>query len=281
MRLIFVFVLVAGLGLAGAAVWMAQGYISSSQDALAAARDAAAAQEAKPTVPVYVAARDIAYGEALAAADVVAIAWPADAVPETAFRDAAALFPGDGTRPRTVIRALAKFEPLLADKVTGPGEDAGLTSRLAKGMRAFAITVDVASGVSGFLRPGDRVDVYWSGTRGDAEITKLIETGVSLIAVDQSADFDPSNPNVIARTVTVEATPGQVAAFAQAQATGRLALSLVGTGDDTTAEAVEVDQNRLLGIERQAPVAVAEARVCTVRMRKGSEIIETPIPCTR
>ena len=45
-----------------------------------------------------------------------------------------------------------------------PGQDAGVSSRLSKGMRAFAIRVDVATGVSGFLRPGDRVDVYWSGT---------------------------------------------------------------------------------------------------------------------
>ena len=51
-------------------------------------------------------------------------------------------------------------------KVTDPGEEAGVTSQLEPGMRAFALRVDVASGVSGFLRPGDRVDIYWTGSVG-------------------------------------------------------------------------------------------------------------------
>ena len=55
-------------------------------------------------------------------------------------------------------------EPILKIKVTEPGQDAGVSSRLERGMRAFAISVNVTSGVSGLLRPGDRVDVYWTGS---------------------------------------------------------------------------------------------------------------------
>lgn len=174
----------------------------------------------------------------------------------------------------------------MAVKVTEPGEDAGLTSRLQRGMRAYAIKVDVTSGVSGFLRPGDRVDVYWTGRvsgnldsdRGD--ITKLIETGVHLIAVDQTANGGLDEAK-IARTVTVAVTPGQVAALAQAQTTGILSLSLVGADDDTVAEAVQVDQRMLLGIEREAAAIQAEVeKVCTIRTRRGAEVVELPIPCT-
>lgn len=99
-----------------------------------------------------------------------------------------ALFPETTDEPRVVLRPIEKDELILAVKVTKPGEDAGLTSRLAPGMRAFAINVDVSSGVSGFLRPGDRVDVYWTGRVGQhgsrTEVTKLIEASVALIAVD-------------------------------------------------------------------------------------------------
>ena len=128
-------------------------------------------------------------------------------------------------------------------------------------MRAFAVRVDVASGVSGFLRPGDRVDVYWSGRAGSdaAEMTKLIETGVRLVAVDQSADEDHSNP-VVARTVTVEVTPRQVATLAQAQNTGRLSLALVGAADNSTAASVEIDQRELLGIEERQIAAEPPGR---------------------
>ena len=184
---------------------------------------------------------------------------------------------------------MEKDEAILVAKVTEPGEDAGITSRLERGMRAFALSVDVASGVSGFLRPGDRVDIYWTGMvetgpsgQLRSNVTKLIEVGVQLVAVDQTASGDVDGA-LVARTVTVSVTPQQVASLAQAQTTGRLSLSLVGSGDDVVAEAIEVDQYSLLGIEPEAePVHVQkeEKRVCTIRTRRGAEVFEIPIPCS-
>ena len=40
-----------------------------------------------------------------------------------------------------LLRAMEKDEAVMAVKVTEPGEDAGLTSRLERGMRAYAIKV--------------------------------------------------------------------------------------------------------------------------------------------
>ena len=278
MRMVFGLVLVIGLGLAGFAVYLAQGYISKTQAQLDAER--AARAKMVPTVEVYVVNRALAYGEALTMEDVQKIEWPENALPETIFTDEKTLFPEGNSKPRTVVRAMEKFEPLLALKVTEPGEDAGITSRLSKGMRAFAIKVDVTSGVSGFLRPSDRVDVYWSGQVNGQDLTKLIQTGVRLIAVDQTANQDQSDSATIAKTVTVEVTPQQVAALAQAQTSGRLSLSLVGTGDDTVADAVQIDQNSLLGIQEEQIVAVEQQKVCTVKQRSGADVVEVPIPCT-
>lgn len=284
MRMIFGLVLIVGLGLAGAAVYMAKNYIGAYQTQLA--KERASRDRVVPTVDVFVADRQLKYGEPLKKEDVRQVKWPKNAIPEGAFTDVADLFATDD-RPRVVLRAMEKDEAIMSVKVTEPGEDAGITSRLERGMRAFAIKVDVASGVSGFLRPGDSVDVYWTGrtiatgpTANAGDVTKLIEAGVKLIAVDQVADGDTTQ-NIIARTVTVAATPQQVAGLAQAQSTGRLSLSLVGAADDTTASAVEVDQNTLLGIKAaEAPQAVEQARVCTIRQRKGGEMIITEIPCS-
>jgi len=180
-----------------------------------------------------------------------------------------------------ILRQMEKFEPLLAVKPTEPGQDAGLTSRLAKGMRGFAIKVDVASGVSGFVQPGDKVDVYWTGSNGGSEMTRLIETTVKIIAVDQISNSDRSTTATVARTVTVEATPQQVARLAQAQATGRLVLALVGSNDASVSGLIEVDSQSLLGIEQQVVDAAPPApRVCTIKTRKGAEVTEIPIPCT-
>ena len=284
MRSVFGLVLIAGVGLAGGAVYMAKNRIGAYQYELQRAQEMQAL--IVPTVDVYVAERPLKYGEVLKKEDVRLIKWPESALPEGVFKADDALFTDDDAKPRMVVRAMETNEAIMAIKVTEPGEDAGITSRLERGMRAFAIEVDVSSGVSGFLRPGDRVDVYWtgrvrSGTQGESgDFTKLIEAGVRLIAVDQTADGNTNQAN-IARTVTVAISPQQVASLAQAQSTGRLSLSLVGATDDTVASAIEVNQSSLLGlVSAPAPQAVKEQEICTIRTRKGAEVVKIEIPCT-
>tara|TARA_R110000787_G_scaffold155394_5_gene269147 strand:- start:4100 stop:4951 length:852 start_codon:yes stop_codon:yes gene_type:complete len=282
--MIFGLVLLVGIALAGGAVYLAKDRIAQYQAANAQAQ--AALAQVVPTKTVYVAQGPLKYGQKLTREDVRAVAWPENAIPEGAFLDMAALFPENTDALRVVLRQIEKDEAIMALKVTEPGQDTGLTSRLARGTRAFTIKVDVSSGVSGFLRPGDRVDVYWTGRvtvgrdsdKGD--VTKLIEAGVQLIAIDQSAGGE-LDETTIAGTVTVAISPQQVASLAQAQSTGKLSLSLVGAGDDTIASAIEVDQRTLLGIATQEIQAeVAKDKVCTIRTRRGAEVVELPIPCT-
>jgi len=276
----FGLVLVAGVALAGSAVYMAKGYIGQTQAALAKERQLRA--KVGNLVEVFVVNKPKNYGDALTKDDVQLIWWPESALPNAIFRDPDLLFPAGTEKPRFVLRQMEKFEPVLAVKVTEPGEAAGLTGQLAKGMRAFAIKVDVASGVSGFLQPGDNVDVYWTGAVSgvDGELTRLIESTVRIIAVDQQANSSGGTGAIVARTVTVAATPEQVGRLAQAQATGRLALSLVGSGDESVNGMVEVDSRGLLGITEQAVAEVQQDRVCTITTRKGGEAVEIPIPCT-
>jgi len=283
MRAVFGLVLIVGVALAGGAVMMAKKYITAYQTELAHER--AQREAVVPTIDVMVSTRALRYGETLSPEDVRVVRWPVDAIPEGSFTDMKVLFPPELTVTRYVLRAMEKDEAIMALKVTEPGEDAGITSRLERGMRAFAIKVDVASGVSGFLRPGDRVDVYWTGSQrgtgeGRGDVTRLIQAGIKLIAIDQSAS-DDINSTTIARTVTVSASPQQVAALAQAQSTGRLSLSLVGADDDTVVSAIEVDQRALLGLgDIEAPIEQEKERVCTIRTRRGAEVVEIPIPCT-
>lgn len=278
MRLIFGLVLIVGIGLAGFAVYMARDFIGGYQAQLDAERALAASREVIPTEEVFVLNEPVKYGQQITEESIRLVKFPTEAIPEGVFRSVEEVFPEGEPKFRTVIRAMEKNEALLGIKVSKPGADAGVASRLSEGMRAFTIRVDVTTGVSGFLRPGDRVDVYWTGRGrnelGDAEaLTKLIQSNVPLIAVDQVADNDRTAPSV-ARTVTVEVTPRQVAALAQAQSSGRLTLALVGARDQTTSDNIEVGQGEIIG-EFTAP----EARRCTVRTRRGAEIIETVIPC--
>ncbi|MCJ7873019.1 Flp pilus assembly protein CpaB [Marinovum sp. 2_MG-2023] len=327
MRMVFGLVLLLGIGLAGFAVYLANGYVNSYRVALAKAQSS----ESVATIEVFVATERLNYGDRLEKSKVRVVKFPRAAVPEGTFlergsaapyskpwdeldedtqehlktlataqyrpkrdglriKDIPDLFPDTGEE-RYVLRSIEKGEAIIASKVTEPGQDAGITSRLGDGMQAFSIKVDVASGVSGFLRPGDRIAVYWTGrvssfadesARGSNDVTKLIESGVKLIAVDQSAYGDKAS-TTIARTVTVSARPQQVAALAQAQSTGRLSLALVGAGDTSEVGPVEVDQMSLLGLTAPVPQEVVEVereQICTIRTRKGGEMVEIPIPCT-
>ncbi len=295
MRLIFGLVLVVGMALAGFAVYMTKGYFQSYQ--AEAARLQELAKHQVPTVQVFVAARKVMYGEQLEKKAVKLVRWPINSLPEgiftyeaddvKGFEPGEDLFPENSDKLRSVLRTMEIGEPIIAVKVTKPGMTAGISSRLSPGMRAFAIKVDATSGVGGALRPGHKVDVYWTGKapgnpnmgRQRAKITKLIESGMTLVAIDQSANDDISGTN-IARTITVEATPRQVAALAQAQSSGRLSLSLVGVGDASALDPIEMSQLDLLGIEATEAPVVQEKKICTIKTRKGGKMEVIEIPCT-
>ncbi|NEY91423.1 Flp pilus assembly protein CpaB [Tabrizicola oligotrophica] len=277
MRAMFGLVLVAGVGLAGAAVYMAKGYISKTETALQ--KELAIKAQTGGLVEVYVVTKAVNYGEPLTKDDVQKSYLPKNTLPENTFSDIAILFPEDNTEPRYVLRQMEKFEPILAAKVTEPGEQAGLTGELEKGMRAFSIKVEAAD----YLQPGQSVDIYWTGATENStgEITRLIESTMKIIAVDRNGKSATSDGSIQNRTMTVAATPEQVARLAQAQATGRLVMSLVGVGDDTEVGKVEVDTGSMLGITAAAaPVTAPAAQICTIRTRKGADVVEIPIPCT-
>jgi pilus assembly protein CpaB len=269
-------VLVTGVALAGFASWQTMTHITKLQTELAQAQAAAGRSE---TVDVLVTIRNLQYGQALTRDDVRAAPFPAVAVPPGAFTDLDDLFP-TGVATRTVLRTMDRIEPILKTKLTEPGKEAGITSHLSPGMRAFTIPVNQTSGVAGFLRPGDHVDVFWTGrTQDRGEVTQLIHPRLRLIAVDQSADMDRSAPASAARTVTVEATPAIAAALAQAQNSGRLSLALVGVDDETLSEAIEMTQDQLLGVVREERQTVQEQK-CHIRTRRGGELVMIEIPCT-
>lgn len=271
-------VLIAGVGLAGSAVYMAKGYIGKTQSALEQQQQMMA--KIGPITQVYVLKDAKNYGDPLTKDDVELVYWPKNSLPEGSFLEEAVLFPPGTNQERFVLRQMEKMEPVLAVKITKPGDPPGLAGQLEKGMRAFAIKVDVQTGVSGFLQPGDNIDIYWTGSANGmgGDITRLIENKTKIIAVDQQAGA--SSGATVARTITVAVTPEQVARLAQAQATGRLTLSLVGQNDEELAGEIQVTPNDISGAKPEEVVKVEERKRCTIRTNKGGATEEVEIPCT-
>lgn len=279
MRAVFGLVLIVGLGLAGMAVYMIQGYIAQTEALLS--KERAFNAKAGKLVEAYVFAKPLNYGDALTEADVQLVYWPEKALPESIFRDKAALFPENAKGPRYIVRSTEAFEPVLASRVTAPGELAGLTAKLEAGKRAFAIKVGVATGVAGFVKPDDLIDIYWTGgvSGGDGNMTRLIESSILIIAVD-NAFGENQTSNTVAKTITVAVSPEQVGRLTQAQATGNLSMSLVGNDPNAVTAKVEVDTKSMLGIveEVQAPEVVVEVeKKCYAKQRSGGVLVDTDV----
>jgi pilus assembly protein CpaB len=284
MRAVFALVLIVGMGLAGVAVYMIQGYMADLEGALRKEQEFNA--KAGKLVEVYVFAKPKKYGDPLAEDDVVSIYWPEKNLPKSIFRDKAALFPENAPGPRYIMRTTEAYEPVLASRVTEPGQLSNLTSKLEKGKRAFAIKVGTNSGISNFVKPDDYIDILWTGNISGIEggITRQIESAVLVIAVDSAINEGQVASDTIAQTVTVAATPEQVARLAQAQATGKLTLSLAADASDIVSGTVETDTKTLLGIveEEVVPeVVVQEKKKCYAKQRSGGQLVETDveIPC--
>lgn len=272
------------MGLAGMAVYMIQGYMSDLETALQNERDFNA--KAGKLVEVYVFAKPKAYGDPLAEGDVQLIYWPEQSLPESIYRDKAVLFPENADGPRYVMRSTEAFEPVLSSRVTEPGELASLTSKLEKGKRAFAIRVGMNSGISNFVKPDDYIDILWTGSVPGVEggMTRQIESAVLVIAVDNALNEGQISSDTVAQTVTVAATPEQVARLAQAQSTGSLTLSLARDSTETTEGTVETDTKDMLGIVDEEIVVEApkvEEKVCYAKQRSGGVLVDTNvvIPC--
>lgn len=279
MRMIFGLVLAVGVLLAGAAVFMAKSYIGQQQTSVEREKQLIAATGG--LAQVFVVNKPRNYGDPLTKDDVQMIYWPKNALPEGAFLDPKLLFPEDAKEPRYVVRQMEQFEPILAVKITEPGVQAGLNGSIDKGMRAFAIKVDAAD----FLQPGDRVDIYWTGSSdaSGTEITQRIERAVKIIAVDRNDKEPVAAGEIQSRTMTVAATPEQVGRLAQGQATGRLVMSLVG--DDQTAATdpteIKVTTKDINGDPAAAVAAVVEApKECFVTQRQGGVATQVPVACT-
>ncbi len=287
MRVVFGLVLVLGMALAGFAVYMVKGYVADTESALIAERQRAA--QVVETVEVLAVTVPKAFGDILMPEDLTTIRYAKDFLPEGSFATEAELFPEGLDISRSVLVSMDVNEVVLLSKVTPQGQIASITQTLRPKMRAFTINVDASTGVSGFLRPGNHVDIYWTGsvnqtTRKDE--THLIGSSIELVAIDQSTDRN-STKTQIPRTVTVQVSPADVARLAQAQSEGKLSLSLVGS-DSAVNVVADGEQAITLPEPPAAPVMVAVAPVevapapqaCYTTVRRGTDKVQTEIACT-
>ncbi|MDG4895304.1 Flp pilus assembly protein CpaB [Mesorhizobium sp. WSM4976] len=254
---------------------------------LANQRSAMARPGDLPRDTIVVAATPLKFGDSLSADKLREIPWPAGAVPAGAFKTTKDLLAGDGAKQ--ALQAIGVNEPVLATKITGPGQRATLSAVLAEGMKAVSIRVNDVLGVAGFVFPGDRVDVLLTRTAHsdagpDKSYVDVLLQSVKVLAVDQVADESKDSPTVVkavtvevstkdAQKLTLAANAGQLslalrqAAASKAESTERITLSdLTGdTPEDVAKRQAELDR------QKAADAAAAEERKRADDERKRSD----------
>ena len=274
MRGLFALVLVVGMGLAGFAVYMVKQQLEEQDDALA--RERALRNEAVQTVDVYSPNRAFTYGEEMTPDDVVLIKYAKNSLPEGVVQTEEALFPENFPASRVVALPMLPNEPIMESKLAAPGSNRGLTALVDPGMRAFPISGRVTGGL-GTLRPQDRIDLYWTGRlRSGREVTNLLKSSLRIIAVMEGSGA--------AQNVVLQVTPEEVALLTQAQSSGQLTISLIGSGDAAPTDSnITVDNSAITGeqdVVVQAPVVEEVKEICYRYERRGTERVPVEeVPC--
>ncbi|TGS42811.1 Flp pilus assembly protein CpaB [bacterium M00.F.Ca.ET.141.01.1.1] len=195
---------------------------------LASQRNAMARTDDVPHDTVVVAAIPLKFGDTLTEDKLREIAWPAGAVPAGAFKTTKEMLAGEGVKQ--ALQAIGTNEPVLATKITGPGQRATLSAVLGEGMKAVSIRVNDVLGVAGFVFPGDRVDILLTRTvRGDDGADKsfvdVLLQSMKVLAIDQVADVSKDSPTVV-KSVTLEVSTKDAQKLTLAAGAGQLSLAL-------------------------------------------------------
>jgi len=247
-----------------AAVMLLRQYLGQQRQAVEQERRRLAADYQAP-IEVVVAAKDLTAGVALEPSHLKMAPVPEKFVQPYAVRSP------DELLGRLTLAPIAEDEQVLLNKVRraeeAPPRDATLAGLMPKGKRAVTIAVDAITGVGGFVRPGDKVDILWTiqipqpGQSQGQVVTMTLFQEVPVLAVGQetvgrarqqaerSADY----------TVTLALNPQETSFLLFAREQGKIQLSLRSKAETGPVAVVPANINTLMETVLGAPASSARA----------------------
>jgi pilus assembly protein CpaB len=256
------------------AVFVAQSWLTSAADARLRSLEAQQKHPAVATQTIVVASKPLRYGNELNASLLHEIPWSQDALPAGAFTKISDVLAGG---KRVVLSAIEINEPVLAVKITGPGQRATLSAMLHEGMKAVTIRVSDVEGVAGFVLPGDRVDIALTRLDGKGgATTDVVLQNATVLAIDQVADERVANPSV-AKSVTLEVDTVAAQKLDLAASLGNLSLLLRKAGETTSPKSLRVSLKDLFDEAVTDLGAVHSTKVITIKRGTAKEDYSVPI----
>ena len=245
--------------------------LESERKELAGEREKVKAQYQTP-IEVVVASKDLQEGTTLEPSHVKMATIPERFVQPYAVR-----------APREVVgkvaaAPIAEGEQVLLNKlrrVEDTPSGSTLSSLMPKGRRAVTIAVDLLTGVGGFVRPGDVVDLMWTlklppeaGQKDGQVITLTLFQDVPVLAIggdmtgrraQPAASSGESAKEPREFTVTAALTPQEIAFLLFAREQGRIQLSLRPRLESGQVAVVPANINTLMQAALGMPQAQAPA----------------------
>ena len=214
--------------------------------------------------------------------------YPKESVPEGAFSNI------DSVIGQTTKVFMSAREPVTEIKLSSRG--GGLSMLVRPTMRASSLEVNNVSGVSGFVLPGDRVDVLTTvdgrGANEDA-VTRTVLQNIEVLAAGQKTEQKDNKP-ITVQSVTLLVDPDGAETLALALHEGKIHLVLRNPDDQEVVRVASLTTRQMLdrqalaarssGVKRPATTVAPPAQVASsrpapapkIRVIKGSTLSETP-----
>lgn len=235
----------------------------------------------KEFVPVVVTATDLTYGTKLDRAQLRVAKYPRESVPAGAFSDI------DSVAGQTTKIFLTAREPVTETKLSSRG--GGLSMLVRPGLRASSLEVNQVSGVSGFVLPGDRVDVLCTvderGGIGNA-VTRTILQNAEVLASGQKTRQEDNKP-ITVQAVTILVDPQGAEKLALGLHEGKVHLVLRNPEDSDTTRVTSLSTQQMLGNDAAPTRAAVRSRIApkheVTRIEPARPIVAraTPKPTVR
>ncbi|UCG67510.1 MAG: Flp pilus assembly protein CpaB [Deltaproteobacteria bacterium] len=183
--------------------------------------------EAK-AVPVAVAAVNIPWGTKLKGNMIKKMPYLSESLPTGYSSD------GDKLQGRVVIATLRQNEPITEVKLAPTSVAVGgVSAIITPGKRAIAVKGDKVIGLSGFILPGNFVDVLvtWTDPRTKTEVTKTVLERIPVLATGTEIEEDDKGDTAPVDVYTLEVTPEQAEKLALAATRGTIQFALRNVTD--------------------------------------------------
>ena len=182
-------------------------------------------------VPIAVALLDLPWGTQLTDKDIKMVRFLKDSLPPGHFEDLSEL------EGRVLLFPVTADEPIIESRLAPTSIKTGGVSAVVKpGKRAIAVKGDKVIGLSGLIRPGNRVDVLVTLTdpRNKREVTKLVLQDVPVLATGEELSENGDGETSPVDVYTLEVTPEEGEKLSLAAVEGRLQFALRNATDMET-----------------------------------------------